>query len=313
MPTERWGLSTCVVDGKIYAIGGGQDTSGKFLSTLEVYDPVTDTWTKKADMPAERAVYGAASAVNGKIYVIGGSPRAYTDTPTVEEYDPATDTWTKKADMPTSRCFLSTCVVDGKIYAIGGWMYLGESNVLSVEVYDPATDTWTKKADMPTGRCFLSTSAVDGKIYVIGGVIGRPGVSSGISTVEEYDPATDTWTKKADIPTGRKAFSTSVVDRKIYAIGGATGTTAVFSTVEVYDPATDTWTRKADMPTARCVHSTSAVNGSIYSIGGSVKAAWWIPTATVEVYDTGFVPPKPTSVNAKGKLTTTWGEIKSSR
>jgi hypothetical protein len=47
MPTPRWGLSASVVDGKIYAIGGGQGMIGKYMSPVEEYDPATDTWTKK--------------------------------------------------------------------------------------------------------------------------------------------------------------------------------------------------------------------------------------------------------------------------
>ena len=109
MPTPRFGLTTSVVDGKIYAIGGGKTPYGKYLSTLEVYDPTTDTWTTKADMPTAR-FFHSTSVVNGKIYAIGGAPYAEASVPTVEEYDPATDTWTRKADMPTSRGSLSTSV-----------------------------------------------------------------------------------------------------------------------------------------------------------------------------------------------------------
>lgn len=67
MPTARWGLSTSLVDGKIYAFGG----IGSFKK-VEEYDPATDTWTEKADMPTGR-VFLASSAVDGKIYVIGGT------------------------------------------------------------------------------------------------------------------------------------------------------------------------------------------------------------------------------------------------
>jgi len=77
----------------------------------------------------------------------------------------------------------------------------------------------------------------------------------------------DKWTKKADMPTARHYFSTSTVNNKIYAIGGAKANSPL-STVEEYDPSTDTWTKKADMPTARWALSTSAVNGKIYAIGG---------------------------------------------
>ena len=56
-------------------------------------------------------------------------------------------------------------------------------------------DTWTRKADMPTAREYLSNNApvVNGKIYVIGGWLTTNG--PGLSAVEEYNPATDTWRK----------------------------------------------------------------------------------------------------------------------
>ena len=78
----------------------------------------------------------------------------------------------------------------------------------------------------------------------------------------------NTWTRKADMPTPRWGLSTSVVNGKIYVIGGWDGVDKYLSTVEEYDPATDTWTRKADMPTARTWFSTNVVNGKIYAIGG---------------------------------------------
>jgi N-acetylneuraminic acid mutarotase len=290
MPTPRWGLSTCVLDGRIYAIGGGQNPFGAYLSPVEEYYPATDTWTKKADMPTGRG-FLSTSVVNGKIYAIGGAPGDNTDTTTVEEYDPATDTWTRKADMPTERCFLSTSVVNRKIYAIGGRLEPENLNLSAVEEYDPATDTWTQKADMPKARSALSTSVIDGKIYAIGGIVSSDMTGPAVSTVEEYDPATETWTQKADMPTARGYLSTSVVNGKIYAIGGTPSNwTSVISTVEEYNPVTDTWTTKPNMPTARCHNSTSVINGKIYAIGGSVAYWPWTPCSTVEVYEVGFIP-----------------------
>ena len=110
------------VNGKIYAIGGFANFFDEpALSTVEAYDPATDTWTKKADMPTARGIF-STSEVNGKIYAIGGFANFFDEPAlsTVETYDPATDTWTKKADMPTARGFFSTSVVNEKIYAIGG-------------------------------------------------------------------------------------------------------------------------------------------------------------------------------------------------
>ncbi len=91
--------------------------------------------------------------------------------------------------------------------------------------------------------------------------------------MEAYDPATDTWTTKAPMPTARAFFSTSVVNGKIYAIGGCTGNYDVLTsnTVEVFDPVTNTWTVTDDMPTPRAALATSAVNGRIYAIGGDLQ------------------------------------------
>ena len=99
MPAARAFFSTSVVNGKIYAIGGG--TLDVDLATVEEYDPAKDTWMKKADMPTARSSF-SSSLINGKIYAIGGwaAVRGEHALSTTEEYDPIADTWTKKT-QPT--------------------------------------------------------------------------------------------------------------------------------------------------------------------------------------------------------------------
>ncbi len=296
MPTGRWELSTCVVDGKIYAIGGAGPVY-QALRTVEEYDPATDTWTTKSDMPTARQGL-STSVVDGKIYAIGGgaSPSgsySWAETfSTVEEYDPATDTWTRKSEMPTARGWHSANVLDGRIYVIGGSSSVpsGGTAILAVEVYEPATDSWTQKGDIPARIGAGFTSVVDGKIYAFGGY-------GGLGKVHEYDPVTDTWIQKADMPTRRCGLSTSVVNGKIYAIGGHPGSSPYpgLATVEVYDPATDTWTTAPDMPTGRCGVRTSVVDGKIYAVGGYM-GTWLGPMCvTVEEYD-----PNPLVVDFNG-------------
>jgi len=77
------------------------------------------------------------------------------------------------------------------------------------------------------------------------------------------------WTERTPMPTGRLGVSCSVVNGKIYAIGGyAAANSPGMRTVEEYDPATDSWITKAPMPTGRRWFSTSVVNGKIYALGG---------------------------------------------
>jgi N-acetylneuraminic acid mutarotase len=151
-------------------------------------------------------------------------------------------TWNKLADLLTPRVGHTASVVDGKIYVIGGF-----GTLTRVDMYDPETDSWTVKADMPTGRQWLSSSVVDGKIYAIGGATGAEYLSPSVATVEMYDPATDIWTKKAEMSTARGGLATVVVDGKIFAMGGGDYEQGSFKKVEVYDPATDTWTPHTEM------------------------------------------------------------------
>jgi hypothetical protein len=267
MPTPRWDHSSAVVNGKIYVIGGVSSEYGsKLLSTVEEYDPATNTWTDKADIPTARMGTSQSSAVvDGSIYVIGGGDAMLLGLQIVEEYNPATDTWTRKADMSTPRWDPSSAVVNGKIYVIGGapGSYTG-LNV--VEQYDPTTDTWTRKADMPLGVWGLCACVVNGKIYAFG---GRPGTTA-IPNMYEYDPATDTWRRRRDMPVATSNMASVVLDNKIYVIGGwHISTRFPYTTVQLYDPETDIWTQEADVPFRRALFSADVVNNRIYAIGGT--------------------------------------------
>lgn len=67
------------------------------------------------------------------------------------------------------------------------------------------------------------------------------------------------------------------------------------------------------MPTGRSGLSTSVVNGEVYDIGGSRLALVGNPSlSTVEAYDSGHAGEgeEEQGVEAKGKLATSWGEVK---
>ncbi len=330
MPTVRSGFTTGVVNGKIFAIGGYVDGLGDLsLSTVEAYDPKTDTWEQKADMPTARTD-AALSVVDGKIYAMGGTvlgrfevdilvdgevrriPRwKAEDIPTVEMYDPATDTWTLRADMPTPRN-TKTCVVDGKIYAIGGTSDQVKSFRLdTVEVYDPDTDTWAKGKNMNHARAGAAVGVVDGKIYVMGGtglpmIINHPGPF--LSSIEVYDPKRNHWREVGDMYTAKAGHTASVINGKIYVMGGyfrnQGQTTKDFKTIEVYHPQIGRWTQKSDMPIARIGHKAEVINGDIYIFSDADHND--VPFTTVEVYNTE----EGQGVNPIDKLLKTWGIIK---
>jgi len=190
IPTPRMGLSASAVNGKIYTFGGSSKNAAfpGFVSTVEEYDPMIDKWTEKAKMPTSRAYFGT-SAVNGKIYAIGGWNERL-GCQTVEEYDPKTDKWSRRADMPTARFSLSACTLNDRIYAMGGAEGFQMVILSAVEDYDPATDIWTRRDKMPIERMDFSTSVLDGRIYAIGGSGGGNEGWEARTRVDEYSIGT---------------------------------------------------------------------------------------------------------------------------
>ena len=103
------------MNGKVYVTGGWPT-----LTSFQVYDPSTDTWTRKADLLRANGREGhGACAVDGILYVIGGFGSG-TLRNTVEAYDPGTDTWTRKAGMINARRNAVMSVIDGRIYVASG-------------------------------------------------------------------------------------------------------------------------------------------------------------------------------------------------
>lgn len=137
---QRDNAANAVLDGKIYVFGGAP-AGVSVLSSMEVYDPATDTWplnnptTNTPWPPMSIPRYGpAAVGINGVVYVIGGTSIVNGQNPIykIAVYDPKTNTWsytvpgTSKplADFPTGRWGFDVTVVNGLIYTVGGAVHV---------------------------------------------------------------------------------------------------------------------------------------------------------------------------------------------
>ncbi|HWX23147.1 MAG TPA: kelch repeat-containing protein [Candidatus Binatia bacterium] len=205
------GATAGVINGKLYVAGGqtGWELAGPpgNLANLQVYNPLTDTWTNLSPMPfGSSATCGGV--INGKLYVAGGTT---TDNlgmvNTLRVYDPATDTWSTKTPMPEAHEWAGAGVLNGILYVVG-------KNTL--EAYDPVKDSWTTKSPMPTIRDQLAAEVINGILYAVGGENG----GTNLNTVQAYNPATDLWTTMPPMPTARYSPALGVVNGVLYAVGG---------------------------------------------------------------------------------------------
>ena len=244
MPTLRLFSGAAVVDGKIYVVGGYSsiDRNGantKMVKVVEVYDPQTDTWSRKQDMSVARFAFGIG-VVKKKIYVMGGvnpfeKPWRLDH---MEVYDPTGDTWVERANMPTIRSGVEAAVVKGTIYVIAGsgWPHNGQGGpkLATIEAYHPRTNRWRKKPDLPNLKTTFSTVVVGDEIYIIGGFEGF-GFEKYLATVEVYDPETERWDESPPMPTGNTPFDAAVVNGKIYILGSKRENGELSLDVEVFD------------------------------------------------------------------------------
>src|SRR6266699_2640268 len=263
-------------------------------------------WTKLAAFPEPAEELLGASA-NGKMYVFCGLAPGWKPIGMVYEYDPAADKWTKKKPMPLASHHVAFTEYRGKIYAFGGFVLPSSGPPAWAPVdnaweYDPAADTWKALAPVPTKRGSPVAAVAGDTIDVIGGATTPPGSKEtvvhptrphvSVATVEEYDPATNTWRQRSSMPTPRNHATVGVVNGKIYVIGGRVGAAFIglstdVSVVEEYDPAADSWgPPRARMPTARSALAAGVYNGRIFIAGGEFQDPQMMATfRAVEAYD----------------------------
>ncbi|MDR2707925.1 MAG: hypothetical protein LBB87_04190 [Nitrososphaerota archaeon] len=235
----------------------------------------SNSWTKLTNMPTSRYGLGLA-VVSGKIYAIGGLNEK-GELAVNEMYDPITNRWSTKASMPTARAGFAIAAYESKIYVIGG--SVGDSFTGNMEVYDTISDTWETVTSMPTPRADLSANIVDGKIYLMGGKTYSSGTPNHGQTAitQMYDVATDTWSTNTSMPMALQGYASTVIDSKIYVIGGTrqsvSGVDSAVSTLQIYDTQTGVWVNGSSLNTPDSYGSAVVTSGvmapsMIYYIGG---------------------------------------------
>lgn len=112
--------------------------------------------------------------------------------------------------------------VNGLIYVAGGF---GADGVTSerLEAYDPAANRWKRLPPLPVPVNHAAAAGLGSKLYVLGGYQSPQGLAGPNKVVQIYDPARQTWSQGSLLPTARGGLTATVLDGKIYAIGGAGG------------------------------------------------------------------------------------------
>ncbi len=254
--------------GCIVVILGGFNATGGPVAAVEALDLSKDRWPwqnmdpwfELPPMPKGCRIGLAAAAVDNTVVAIGGAACDGNAVSTVEALDMVTRTWTALPDMPGgARRDLAAASVGTTIYAIGGMATVGgkdNTGLARVERLEMnlKIPKWTTLAPLPDGgRYKLAAAAVTHglqSVVVIGGERtdlccqvplpwqdcwnGRP-ANCELATVEQYDIASETWTKRPDRSAGvGESLAAASVGGTVVALGGAAGEHVALDTVEAF-------------------------------------------------------------------------------
>jgi N-acetylneuraminic acid mutarotase len=133
---------------------------------------------------------------------------------------------------------------------------------------------WVRLAPYPQPTQEVGGAVANGKLYILG-AYGQNAPGGLAGWFNEYDPATDRWTKRPDIPMPVHHQAMVGYNGKVYVFGGGIKHSPTgdnwFPTNRSweYTPATTTWREIAPMPTRRGGGAAVEIAGKIYVIGGA--------------------------------------------
>jgi hypothetical protein len=276
-----------VVGDKLYVFGGYAQCCIPIRDAY-VFDPLTNLWTRLADMP-QGTTHTGITTDGTDIYLAGG----YVETPDqtwrvpgyekVWRYNIALDTYTALPDLPKKASTGQLVYLNGKLHYIGGTTPitqvadLPDHFVFDLDAYkanpDDPTIVWldiTDVAPLPNPRQHAGAVVLDGKIYYVGGQHFHNNTLVPQDDVHRYDPVTNQWEQMADMPAPRNHMSNTIVvwnDRIIVVTGQSYHETS-HDEIYMYTPADNQWTTIGTFPRGQHSAIAGLINNTIYFATG---------------------------------------------
>lgn len=268
MATARQGHTATQlgVGGYIYIIGG--ESTGSFLSSVEIYDWENNTWmTTSVSMNIPRAYHTTTLLPDGTILVSGGDNGQIINS--AEVYQSELDAWVTVGSMANTRNHhTATLRPDGKVMVVGGYSP-GNGVLASCEIYDPVSKIWTAGPALANARQrHTATLLPGGRIMVTGGEY--------YNELEVYNPDLNIWQTllSPTMASGKNNHTATLLTNGDLLLAGGTNVQSTTPTniAEIYsNKVSPVSVAAASMPSGRSYHTTLLLhNGKVLVTGGSV-------------------------------------------
>jgi N-terminal glycosyl-hydrolase-114-associated domain/Galactose oxidase, central domain/Kelch motif len=238
MNVSRYGHTASLLPNGMVLIAGGccatasvpgySQPIDEALTSSELWNPATGTWTSTGTMVNMHAFHTATMLTNGTVLVMGGISLELPPGPEVvsgsELYNPATGTWTAVGNLNTARYYATSGLLTGdEVLVAGGDAGGCCSGLSSAELYSTATESWQQMPAMSVGAYLLASAVLSSgaEMLVSGGYSCCSTPESTMSTAEIFTAATQTWSITASMSQGRYGHTlTALNDGSVLAAGG---------------------------------------------------------------------------------------------
>ncbi len=261
---RRGHAATLLQNGQVL-VTGGYGFGDTILSSAELYDPATNSWTVIAHpMNFKRARHSATLLQNGQVLIAGGAILA-----SAELYDPQTQTFLSVDPMSDARYqHTATLLPSGQVLIAGGTHTTGtgDNEVASAELYDPNTHGFLPVGPMADQRSqHTATLLPSGQVLIAGGV-NDPFDLYG---AELYDPKTQGFLPAGAMSQPHTMHAATLLPSGQVLIIGGVNWLEPFAGAELYEPRTQTWVLTGSMSAFRYHHTATALpSGQVLVAGG---------------------------------------------
>ena len=268
--------ATLLPSGQVLIVGGvtGLYTPST-LTSAELYDPVTGTFSPAGDLNMPRFNHTATLLSNGKVLFAGGN-NASTMLTSAELYDPTTKKFSFTGSLKAKHYgHTATLLLDGKVLVLGGYI---EG---SPELYDPATGVFTLTGSLNVMRYYhTATLLPSGKVLITGGddVLNA---SIKLASSELYDPVTQLFSMTGNLNIARNYHTATLLDNGLVLIAGGYNN-GMLDSAERYDPATGVFTSTVGkLVGGRQLHTATLLPNDGVLLTGGVT----LSDVSAELYD----------------------------